>query len=168
VAQLDAALAAMVGDARQRLAELTGEARQVLDAIPRAPSAWTSRVHGDYHLGQLLATDAGFVITDFEGEPARPLAERRQPTSPLRDVAGMLRSFDYAARSVERSRPGFEPDSWLAEARVALLAAYGGSADWALLRAFELEKACYEVRYEANFRPDWLPLPIGAIERLVA
>jgi predicted trehalose synthase len=166
--QLDAAIAALEGEDRGRLAGLAPAARRVFDAIGEAPMAWVSRIHGDYHLGQLLATDAGFVVTDFEGEPARPLAERRRPSSPLRDVAGMLRSLDYAARSAERSRADFEPDPWLSDARAALLNAYGGSADPSLLAAFELEKACYEIRYEANFRPDWVPLPLGAVERLVA
>ena len=166
--QLEAAIAALDGEDRGRLAGLAPAVRRVFDAIGEAPMAWVSRIHGDYHLGQLLATDAGFVVTDFEGEPARPLAERRRPSSPLRDVAGMLRSLDYAAQSAERTRPDFEPDPWLSDARAALLNAYGGSADPSLLSAFELEKACYEIRYEANFRPDWVPLPLGAVERLIA
>jgi trehalose synthase-fused probable maltokinase len=166
--QLDAAIVALDGDDRGRLAALAPDARRVLGAIGKAPMAWVSRIHGDYHLGQLLATDERFMVTDFEGEPARPLAERRRPSSPLRDVAGMLRSLDYAARSAERARSDFEPDPWLSDARAALLNAYGGSADPSLLAAFELEKACYEIRYEANFRPDWVPLPLGAVERLVA
>lgn len=167
-AQLDEALAAVDGDDRARLAAHDAAVRGVFEGIRDAPSAWVSRIHGDYHLGQLLTTDSGFVVTDFEGEPARPLAERRLPASPLRDVAGMLRSLDYAARTVERTSPGFEPDAWLSDARGALLAAYGGQAESPLLRAFELEKACYEIRYEANFRPDWVALPLGAVERLVA
>jgi trehalose synthase-fused probable maltokinase len=127
--------------------------------------ARVSRIHGDYHLGQLLArTDGGFSVIDFEGEPARPLAERRQPGSPLRDVAGMLRSFDYAART---ARAG---DGWLADARAAFLGGYGEIRpdEAGLLAAFELEKACYEVRYEAANRPDWLWLPLDALERLAA
>jgi trehalose synthase-fused probable maltokinase len=132
-----------------------------------AGAAAVSRVHGDYHLGQLLARpDGGFSVIDFEGEPARTLVERRAPSSPLRDVAGMLRSFDYAARTAEREE-GLEADAWLADARGAFLAAYG-DADPGLLDAFELEKACYELRYEAGMRPDWLWLPLAAVERLVA
>ena len=168
IGQLDAAIAAVDGEDRARLAALSEAVRRVFDGIRDTPSVWVSRIHGDYHLGQLLATDNGFVVTDFEGEPARPLAERRLPASPLRDVAGMLRSLDYAARTVEGTSPGFEPDAWLSDARGALLAAYGGQAESPLLRAFELEKACYEIRYEANFRPDWVRLPLGAVERLVA
>jgi trehalose synthase-fused probable maltokinase len=165
LAQLEAALDALAGEGRARLAAAAPGVRRAFDEIPSAPDAWVSRVHGDYHLGQLLATEAGFVVTDFEGEPARPLAERRLPTSPLRDVAGMLRSLDYAARTAEGRQADFRADSWLADARSALLAAYGADPESPLLRAFELEKACYEVRYEANFRPDWVPLPLGAIEQ---
>ncbi len=130
-----------------------------------------SRVHGDYHLGQLLARpDGGFSVIDFEGEPARPMAERRAAASPLRDVAGLLRSLDYAARTTQREHPAFDGDRWLAMARAAFLDAYGsiGPEQSGLLQAFELEKACYEVRYEANNRPDWLWLPLAAVERLVA
>ncbi|HET8777554.1 MAG TPA: hypothetical protein VFN76_07835, partial [Candidatus Limnocylindria bacterium] len=99
-------------------------------------------------------------------EPARPLAERRAPSSPLRDVAGMLRSLDYAARTAARTSE-FDPEPWLADARSAFLNGYGPT-DAALLEAFELEKACYEVRYEAGNRPDWLWLPLAAVERLAA
>jgi trehalose synthase-fused probable maltokinase len=165
--QLEAAMAALEGEQRAMLAHLAPEVRTVFGEMASATSAWVSRIHGDYHLGQLLRTDAGFVVTDFEGEPARPLAERRQPSSPLRDVAGMLRSLDYAALTAARANASFEPDGWLADARAAFLAAYGDAADRSLLRAFEVEKACYEVRYEANFRPDWVPLPLGAVARLV-
>jgi len=133
--------------------------------------ARVTRVHGDYHLGQLLArTDGGYAVIDFEGEPARPIGERRAPSSPLRDVAGMLRSLDYAARTAEAGAHaiGLDGDAWLREARAAFLDAYGGIGhhEQGLLDAFELEKACYEVRYEANNRPDWLWLPLSAVERL--
>jgi maltokinase len=131
--------------------------------------ARVTRIHGDLHLGQLLSqSDGGFTVIDFEGEPARPIAERRRPTSPLRDVAGLLRSLDYAARTAERDGAA-GADAWLARARAAFIDAYGATAaplDRALLRAFELEKACYEVRYEAANRPDWLWLPLAALERL--
>jgi trehalose synthase-fused probable maltokinase len=129
--------------------------------------ASVGRIHGDYHLGQLLArSDGGLAVIDFEGEPSRPLAERRAPTSPLRDVAGMLRSLDYAARTAEREH-GLAADAWLVRARGAFLGAYG-DVDAALLSAFELEKACYEIRYEAGMRPDWLWLPLAAVERLAS
>ncbi len=131
--------------------------------------ARASRIHGDYHLGQLLArTDGGFSVIDFEGEPARPLAERRQPGSPMRDVAGLLRSLDYAARTAARDAPAFDAEDWLAGAREAVIGAYGSisATEAGLLQAFELEKACYEVRYEASNRPDWLWLPLAALERI--
>jgi maltokinase len=166
--QLSAALAALDGDNLRRLETLAAAIRQRFEEVMAASGAAISRVHGDYHLGQLLAMDRGFVVTDFEGEPARPLAERREPGSPLRDVAGMLRSLDYAARTVERSESGFEPEAWLRDARAAFLAAYGGAGESPLLRALELEKACYELRYEANNRPDWVWLPLQALERLAA
>jgi maltokinase len=169
--QLDGALAVVSGRDRDRLAKVAGKIRYSFSAMEKAASPLVSRIHGDYHLGQLLRTDTGFMVIDFEGEPARPLAERRQPQSPLRDVAGMLRSLDYAARSAERATGGgFSPEAWLVDARKALLGAYGeGAAGQAnLLRAFEAEKACYEVRYEANNRPDWTWLPIAALERIAA
>jgi trehalose synthase-fused probable maltokinase len=145
--------------------------RRAFDAIDEARDARVSRIHGDYHLGQVLRSGDDFWVIDFEGEPARPLGARRQPNSPLRDVAGMLRSFDYAARSVERERgaSAFDAEGWLEAAREAFLRAYragGMPLDDGLLGAFELEKACYEVQYEARFRPDWAWLPIQALQRL--
>ena len=167
-AQLDAALVAVADEDRARLARVEAAVRAAFAALTAASGAWSSRIHGDYHLGQLLVTDGGFVVTDFEGEPARPLAERRRPASPLRDVAGMLRSLDYAARTTQQQQPGFDADGWLTEARSAFMTAYGEPANPSLLRALELEKACYEVRYEANVRPGWAWLPLAAIERMVA
>lgn len=161
---LTAALASLSGQARDRLEAMAPAIRERLATIGLARSVPVSRIHGDYHLGQLLAApDGGFWIIDFEGEPARPLEERRQVTSPVRDVAGMLRSFDYAARTVDAG-------GWLVEARRAFLGAYGaiGPELVPLLAAFEVEKACYEVRYEANHRPDWIWLPLEALARLTA
>ncbi|MFJ2110666.1 MULTISPECIES: maltokinase [unclassified Streptomyces] len=128
------------------------------------------RVHGDLHLGQTLRTpDGRWSVIDFEGEPARPLAERRTPQPPVRDVAGMLRSFDYAARSHEPWRP-----DWAARCRAAYCEGYAAAsgtdprAEPELLRAYETDKAVYEVLYEARHRPDWLPVPMAAIRRLAA
>lgn len=166
--QADQALEAADG----RLDALAGGIHERLAPIGAARGAQVSRIHGDYHLGQLLATTSDdLVVIDFEGEPARTLAERRAPASPLRDVAGMLRSLDYAAHTAGRDTlaSGFDPSAWLSRARSAFLGAYGAiGLDQALLRAFEVEKACYEVCYEANNRPDWIWLPLEALERLVA
>ena len=166
-AQLAQAIASVSGEDHDRLVELAPRVRaRLADAFGLATGdEIVTRVHGDYHLGQLLArTDGGFSIIDFEGEPARPLAERRGPTSPLRDVAGMLRSLDYAGRTAERTAQ-LAAAEWLPYAREAFLGAYGARGP--LLDAFELEKACYEIRYEASNRPSWLWLPMRAIERIV-
>ncbi len=164
--QLSLAVAAV-----PRVADLVAEIQRGFAAMAGARAARVTHIHGDYHLGQLLRDRSDFWVIDFEGEPARPLAERRAPQSPLKDVAGMLRSLDYAARTIERREApsGWEADAWLMGARQALLGGYrsrGGVLDDGLLRAFELEKACYEVRYEANNRPDWTWLPLQALERL--
>jgi trehalose synthase-fused probable maltokinase len=169
--QLAQAVTAVDGDAHQRLVELApAVTARFADTFGSAMGeARVTRIHGDYHLGQLLArTDGGFSVIDFEGEPARPLAERRQPGSPMRDVAGLLRSLDYAARTVARGDATFDAEDWLAAAREAFIGAYGsvGETEAGLLRAFELEKACYEVRYEASNRPGWLWLPLAAVDRL--
>ncbi|MFC9279342.1 maltokinase [Streptomyces collinus] len=125
------------------------------------------RIHGDLHLGQVLRAGRDWFVIDFEGEPSRPLAERRAPQSPVRDVAGMLRSFDYAARQRRPWRP-----EWARRCREAFCAGYAARAGWdprkkhALLRAHETDRAVYEVLYEARHRPDWLPVPMAAIERL--
>jgi trehalose synthase-fused probable maltokinase len=170
-AQLAGAIEALAGEERLRLEELAPRVADRLAAMDEAGEVRVTRIHGDYHLGQLLTTEGGFAVIDFEGEPARPLAERRRPGSPLRDLAGMLRSLDYAARTAQRNGAmALEPDGWLLDARAAFLSTYGelppGGED--LLAAFELEKACYEVRYEANNRPDWTWLPLAALERLAA
>ena len=169
--QLAQAVASVDGDARDRLVALAPAlTARFADAFGSATAdARVSRIHGDYHLGQLLArVGGGFSVIDFEGEPARPLQERRQPGSPLRDVAGLLRSLDYAARSAARADAGFHAEGWLSEARGAFIGGYGGirGPEAGLLEAFELEKACYEVRYEASNRPEWLWLPLAALERL--
>jgi len=136
------------------------------------------RHHGDLHLGQTLYADDDWLLLDFEGEPARSLAERRRKRSPLRDVAGMLRSFAYAASAVELQRGTPAPDGWEERAREAFLDGYsktvdpallppGQSATEQLLAIFELEKAVYELRYELNNRPDWVRIPVAGILRLL-
>ncbi len=125
------------------------------------------RVHGDLHLGQVLRAGRDWFVIDFEGEPSRPLSERRSAHSPVRDIAGMLRSFDYAARQRRPWRP-----EWALRCREAYCAGYASRAGWdprekhGLLRAYETDRAVYEVLYEARHRPDWLPVPMAAIERL--
>jgi trehalose synthase-fused probable maltokinase len=131
------------------------------------------RHHGDLHLGQVLWNGSDWFVIDFEGEPARPLTERRAKRSPLRDVAGMLRSFTYAAsvagggaRDVEeRLRADFLSGYEGAVAAAGLLPPPESTER--LLRIFELEKAVYELRYELNHRPDWVPVPVAGIVRLL-
>jgi maltokinase len=136
------------------------------------------RTHGDYHLGQTMLADRGWVILDFEGEPARPLPERRLKRSPLRDVAGMLRSFSYVTAGAKLLRAVDAPDGWEERARDAFLEGYfdrvepsllppGEAPTRQLLAVFELEKAVYELRYELNNRPDWVPIPVAGILRLL-
>jgi trehalose synthase-fused probable maltokinase len=136
------------------------------------------RHHGDYHLGQVLWAAGDWSIIDFEGEPARTLAERRRKRSPLRDVAGMLRSFAYAASAAPILRGIDVPDGWEARARSEFLGGYtetveasllppGEEATTRLLAIFELEKAVYELRYELDNRPDWLSIPVAGIVRLL-
>jgi maltokinase len=125
------------------------------------------RIHGDLHLGQVLRAERRWHVIDFEGEPARPLPERRRAQSPVRDVAGMLRSFDYAAHARRPWRP-----EWALRCREAYCAGYAAEAGWdpraepELLRAYETDRAVYEVLYEARHRPGWLPVPMAAIARL--
>jgi maltokinase len=132
------------------------------------------RVHGDYHLGQVMRTDTSWIVLDFEGEPASPLAQRRARSSPLRDVAGMLRSFDYAARHQLLNHPeadrlrGVARD-WIRRNGAAFSAGYAEAsgvaplANKVLLRALQLDKTVYEVMYEARHRPSWLPIPLESL-----
>jgi predicted trehalose synthase len=155
----------------------------VFEALASEPIV--TRVHADYHLGQVLVAPDGFRIVDFEGEPTRSPGERRAHRSPLRDVASMLRSLDHVGRSAghraeERnggpiSSPGFELDAWLVRARERFLTAYAAGLrregasipiDPALLRAFEIEKECYEFVYAATYLPEWLWAPTEGMRGL--
>jgi len=174
-------------EARTLLARTDDVVRHI-EAVPAPARAMRkTRFHGDYHLGQVLLANNDFVIIDFEGEPARPLEERRSKGSPLRDVAGMLRSFNYARWAALRraaqsgddlARLGPLAAAWESEARAAFLGAYEASVQAsglygsveearALAGLFELEKALYELRYELGNRPDWVGIPLAGILALV-
>jgi maltose alpha-D-glucosyltransferase/alpha-amylase len=181
-------LPATIADDARGLLDRQNQVMQHVDAIA-LPSGTTlkTRHHGDYHLGQVLISKNDFIITDFEGEPARTLEERRRKHTPLRDVAGMLRSFSYAAaaalaKSVESTDDEAKlaplAADWETQVRAAFLAAYDETARKAgiyasredmqtLLAFFELEKALYELRYELNNRPDWVRTPLAGIARLL-
>ncbi|MEQ4719015.1 phosphotransferase [Nonomuraea sp. B19D2] len=166
-----------LGRAVAEVPELRGHVSVIEDAYHQVEllthEVPVQRIHGDYHLGQVMRTPTDWVVLDFEGEPGQPLAERRALYSPLRDVAGMLRSFDYAARHLlagHSEAENLEPraEEWADRNRAAFLEGYmeGGGVitrgDAALLRAFELSKAVYEVVYEARNRPTWISIPLAA------
>ncbi len=176
-ARLDAALTVVP--------ELSGYAdrlRTSFDHVRRIRDLPVQQIHADLHLGQTLRTVRGWKIVDFEGEPARPLSERVRPDSRWRDVAGMLRSFDYAPRVVERSideheftgieQRQFRATEWSARNRQAFLEAYAGGAlsvdEEALLSAYVADKAVYEAVYETRNRPSWVAIPLEAIARIEA
>ena len=167
--RLVAALAESPGLARHESA-----IRRVFGRVRDVPWPAFQRVDGDYHLGQVLDVPGrGWVLIDFEGEPLRPLAERNRSDQCLRDIAGMLRSFDYTGATVELAQPGHSAAEWVADAQSAFLDGYAHRAghdprdDATLLTAFLLDKALYEVVYEARHRPTWLPIPTRAIDALV-
>jgi maltokinase len=167
----------------ERVASIAGRGQDVRERIATRSQVGGSggraiRTHGDFHLGQTLHMPGGWVIIDFEGEPARHLFERRQKRSPLRDVASMLRSFAYASSAMEITRGRPAPADFEDRARRTFLEHYFLNIDPALLPAgeaavinllsiFELEKAIYELQYELDHRPDWLPIPVAGIARLL-
>jgi 1,4-alpha-glucan branching enzyme len=160
-------------DAVPELASRDAAFERVVESVRATTWPPLQRIHGDYHLGQVLdVPERGWVALDFEGEPLRPLAERVQPDLTQRDVAGMLRSFDYAAGSVALAESPVDATGWAQSCRRAFLDGYAsvaGAPDAdavALTRALELDKALYEVVYEARNRPTWLPIPLGAVGRL--
>jgi trehalose synthase-fused probable maltokinase len=166
----------------ERLAPIVGRGQDVRERLTTRAGIGEGgraiRIHGDYHLGQTLCRASGWVIIDFEGEPARPLPERRRKSSPLRDVASMLRSFAYVTSAVEilRGRPA--PPDFERRARESFLGEYLATVDRALLppgeagianllSIYELEKAIYELRYELDNRPEWVAIPVAGIRRLL-
>ncbi|HSN43037.1 MAG TPA: phosphotransferase [Propionibacteriaceae bacterium] len=147
------------------LADLARALRAGFDHL-RGRALPTQRVHGDFHLGQTLHTHDGWRIIDFEGEPMKSIDERRLPDSAWRDVAGMLRSFSYAT-SGHSDPSGKAAQTWLGHVRETFLTAYAqglGHADADILAAYEADKAVYEVLYETRNRPDWLAIPLTAIQ----
>jgi maltose alpha-D-glucosyltransferase / alpha-amylase len=181
---------------RGRARELAGREDEIVrgfrSTLSRPIAATRTRIHGDYHLGQVLYTGSDFVIIDFEGEPARPLAERRVKRSPLQDVAGMLRSFHYAAFAPLLAPLGEKPvpaedfgqlswwaetwNTWVADRFLASYFATSGEASYlprsreetqSILQLHLLEKAIYELGYELNNRPAWVGIPLQGISRLL-
>ena len=175
------AIAAQVDDLEEGDVDRAG-AQAIIDDLTTLDGGAAIRVHGDYHLGQVLRTDHGWYVLDFEGEPARPLEDRRRPSSPLKDVAGMLRSFHYASAVARTERDEYALEdlaaAWEMRNRQAFLRGYMKAAGdggilpsdpesvAAVLAAFELEKAVYELGYERSHRPDWTHIPLAALRRL--
>jgi trehalose synthase-fused probable maltokinase len=186
----------ITGDAKaeaERVLAAETEVLQVFKAALSQPiAAMRTRIHGDYHLGQVLYTGSDFVIIDFEGEPARPISERSIKLSPLQDVAGMLRSFHYAAfasvftttnkaeahseHARQRLKVAQTWYSWVAAIFAAAYFEEAGNASFIpankqqltnLLRLHLLEKAAYELNYELNNRPDWVRIPLAGISSLL-
>ncbi len=190
---LKEALPSLEAQERLRGEQLLASEKQVMSIlsplIKEKLGGLKIRIHGDYHLGQVLFTGKDFFIIDFEGEPMRPLSERRLKRSPFRDIAGMLRSFDYAARTVSATRGLRRPEEeeslerwlrgWLKETSAAFLEGYfrvtegacfipqGATQRACLIEVFTLEKAFYELSYELNNRPDWVGRPLGGIMELL-
>ncbi|MDX6639679.1 MAG: maltokinase [Solirubrobacteraceae bacterium] len=170
-------------DNLDELAPIRGRGQEVRERLSLLTTVGSAgriiRHHGDYHLGQVLrGADGRWVVLDFEGEPARSLVERRRKRSPLRDVAGMLRSFAYAASASRILHDVHPPEGWEESVRAAFLEGYLATVDTRLLppgtaaierliAVFELEKAVYELRYELDNRPDWASIPVAGIARLL-
>ncbi|WP_109507579.1 maltokinase N-terminal cap-like domain-containing protein [Nocardioides speluncae] len=183
LAELTAAMNERLDDATTIVPELGAYSttlRAAYDAVAALDAVPIQRIHGDLHLGQTLRTVKGWKLVDFEGEPAKPLAERMLPDSIWRDVAGMLRSFDYAAHVVERTvgqsdiegdeQRAYRAREWSARNRDAFVAAYAGrpltADEQVLLDAYVADKAVYECIYETRNRPTWVDIPLAAIKQL--
>lgn len=174
----------------QRLREAVAHVPELAEHADRLTEVYATlttevtvqRIHADLHLGQTLRTSLGWKLVDFEGEPTRPLAERALPDSRWRDVAGMLRSFDYAARVVQQDvsvspelagQLHYRADEWVSRNREAFMTGYRevagelSSVDLGLIRAYEADKAVYETFYEARNRPGWIGIPLNAIRKIL-
>ena len=179
--QLEKVLSAPAGPSADTA--LVDGARRIIARLREIPDPGPAiRVHGDYHLAQVLRTDSGWFVLDFEGEPARPLEERTRPSSPLKDTAGMLRSLAYApavALSYQEDDLSSLGRAWETRNRECFMSGYlrraverepilptDPAVRSAVLAAFELDKALYEVAYERANRPDWAHIPLGAVQRL--
>jgi trehalose synthase-fused probable maltokinase len=162
------------------IAGRSGELRDLSQGLAQiGPPGLAIRVHGDYHLGQVLWSNReDWVVIDFEGEPARSLPERRNRYSPLRDVAGMVRSFAYAEDAARLLNGVDVPKGWEARCRALFLEGYDDTVDPRLLPAgnsgsdnllalFELQKLVYELRYELGNRPDWVTIPVAGLVKLL-
>jgi maltokinase len=168
-AQLRRALELVDGEAGRELREYAPRLREEFAALELGAPPILTRVHGDYHIGQILRSADGLRVVDFEGEPTKSLAERNALGTPLRDVAAMLRSFDHLARHVDRDLlTGEAPrvERWIMDSREAFLDAYGDH-DPRLLRALEAEKETYEFIYAATFLPEWMYAPLGGMRWLM-
>ncbi|RHW27786.1 hypothetical protein D0Z08_05660 [Nocardioides immobilis] len=184
--QMDERLASAI-DVVPELGEHADRLRGAYAALAGLGKLPVQRIHGDLHLGQTLRTIKGWKLVDFEGEPAKPLSERLLPDSPWRDVAGMLRSFDYAPHAMARSLPEDDPDvvlqrehraeEWAARNKAAFLSAYAADPstesdtvlspeEGVLVAAYVADKTVYECVYEARNRPSWLPIPLAAVARV--
>ena len=174
--RLDAALPVV-----PELAEHAAGLRELYSAVGALDEIHVQRIHGDLHLGQTLRTALGWKVVDFEGEPAKALAERALPDSRWRDVAGMHRSFDYAPHAVERmqldhtdgsEQRAFRAQEWAHRNQNHFLVAYAGGEltpqQWTLLNAYVADKAVYECVYEKRNRPAWLAIPLAAVARIGA
>jgi maltokinase len=168
-AQLRRALELVDGEAGSELRDYAPRLREEFAALELGAPPTLTRVHGDYHIGQILRSVDGLRVVDFEGEPTKGLAERSALGTPLRDVAAMLRSFDHLARHVDRDLLAGEAprvERWIMDAREAFLGSYGDH-DPQLLRALEAEKETYEFIYAATFLPEWMYAPVAGMRWLM-